>query len=175
MSVCSKGYGKSERPTNDDDDSDNEDADTDVEMEEDQEEMSRGADEKSNVSVAESAVYDHSHSVDVPSTLSAHAQSVRPQIIVTPRKMASAIESATAAVLAKNRKTSLEECATNEVPLEFIPACVFGPDGRKSGEGSSPMKLAKDGDRASSSKTVIVRAGCSTVSGDLNFTVQGPF
>lgn len=128
----------------------------------DEEGSRSGAYESAKVASVNEAVYDAAAaSVDAQnSSSSSSAQSVRPQIIVTPRKMASAIETATAAVLAKNRKTSLEECTTNEVPLEFIPVCVFDAN-RKSG-GESQRK-AKEGER-SSSKTVIVRAGCSTVS-----------
>lgn len=146
--LSSKGYAKQQL---DEDDSDNEDEDTDVEMED---EASRGAAEKATATATNEAVYETAVSMDATAS-SSSAQSVRPQIIVTPRKMASAIESATAAVLAKNRKTSLEECTTNEVPLEFIPVCVFGAN-RKNAGGKEAQ--------SSSKTTVIVRAGCSSVS-----------
>lgn len=156
----SKGHVKQQHVTQDDDDSENEDEDTDVEMDE---EVSRGAEggggvEKAvHVATSDVVVYEPAAAMDPAQSV------VRPQIIVTPRKMASAIESATAAVLAKNRKTSLEECATtNEVPLEFIPVCVFGANRKNAATATS----AKDGgqERSSSKTTVIVRAGCSSVS-----------
>lgn len=157
LSLCSKDYAKVQQP---DDDSENEDEDSDVEMDE---EVGYGVSDNATVAAAASEVtYDATGSADAQSSSSSSsgALSVRPQIIVTPRKMASAIENATAAVLAKNRKTSLEECTTNEVPLEFIPVCVFDAN-RKSGGGAV---VAKEVSERSSLKTVIVRAGCSTVS-----------
>lgn len=163
LSLCSKDYAKVQA----DDDSENDDEDTDVEMDE---EVGYGGSDKATVGAAAAAnevTYDATGSADAQSSSSSSSgpQSVRPQIIVTPRKMASAIENATAAVLAKNRKTSLEECTTNEVPLEFIPVCVFDAN-RKSGgtEAQRSVVGAKEASERSSSKTVIVRAGCSTVS-----------
>lgn len=155
MSLCSTKV----QGTDDDSDED----DSDVEMDE---ETSRSSvyDVGNKLTAANETGYEASASVDAQSSSSSSsAMSVRPQIIVTPRKMASAIETATAAVLAKNRKTSLEECTTNEVPLEFIPVCVFDGN-RKSGGETKPQRHGKETERTSS-KTVIVRAGgSSTVS-----------
>lgn len=57
------------------------------------------------------------------------SSSVRPPIIVTRRKVAAAIETVTANVLAKNNKTSLSECVvqapTNESPLPYLPKSFF--------------------------------------------------
>lgn len=156
LSVCSKGGYTKGGPVEDEEDSENEDDDSDVEM--DEEVVAGRAVTGVSVAGTSEVAYETATTLDVPS-----AQTVRPQIIVTPGKMASAIESATAAVLAKNRKTSLEECSTNEVPLEFIPACVFGAN-RKSGEGVSRGTKESGAERSGSSKTVIVRAGCSSVS-----------
>lgn len=146
--LSAKGYGKQQ--AEDEDDSQEEDEETDVEME-----------EEKTASTPDEGVFDTAGTTPADASSScASAQSVRPQIIVTPRKMASAIESATAAVLAKNQKTSLDECATNEVPLDFMPVCVFG---RKGGEAA--QRGGKESvERVGSSKTVIVRAGCSSVS-----------
>lgn len=110
------------------------------------------------------------------------ATTVRPQIIVTPRKMAAAIESVTAAVLAKNNKTSLAECAAatattsdnSSGSLSLFPnafsAAVFdmhssGSASLSVGEGSCSSVIAQGGSSSSSScspsKSVIVRAGPS--------------
>lgn len=106
------------------------------------------------------------------------APSVRPQIIVTPRKVAAAIESVKADVLAKNNKTSLFECVPADSaahPLS-LPANAFavfdmnsgastssGSVASGAGEGSSSSVIAQGGSSASGSpsKSVIVRAGPS--------------
>lgn len=121
---------------------------------------------------------------DAQQSSSTAATSVRPQIIVTPRKMAAAIESVTAAVLAKNNKTSLAECspagghastsAGLDGPLNLFPnsfsAGVFdmhssGSAALSVGEGSCSSVIAQGGSSSSSScspsKSVIVRAGPS--------------
>ncbi len=78
---------------------------------------------------------------------------IRPQIIVTPRKVAAAIESVTAAVLAKNKKTSLSECAAAvDTPITTLPTS-FPPIDLAVSQGSS------SGSSGSPSKSVIVRAG----------------
>lgn len=113
----------------------------------------------------------------------ANTTTVRPQIIVTPRKMAAAIESVTAAVLAKNNKSTLAECApsgsasdnSSTGPLNLFPnafsAAVFDMQSSGStaalsvGEGSCSSVIAQGGSSSSSScspsKSVIVRAGPS--------------
>ncbi|KAG4078397.1 hypothetical protein HA402_013107 [Bradysia odoriphaga] len=90
---------------------------------------------------------------------------VRPQIIVTPRKVAAAIESVTAAVLAKNKKTSLSECAAAvDTPITALPTS-FPPIDLASGSSSSmtdsfnPMAVSQGSSSGSPSKSVIVRAG----------------
>lgn len=90
---------------------------------------------------------------------------IRPQIIVTPRKVAAAIESVTAAVLAKNKKSSLSECAaTVDTPITALPT-TFPPIDVASGLGASvadtfnPMAVAQGSGSGSPSKSVIVRAG----------------
>lgn len=91
---------------------------------------------------------------------------VRPQIIVTPRKVAAAIESVTAAVLAKNKKSSLSECAAAvDTPITALPTS-FPPIDLASASGSSsmtdsfnPMAVSQGSSSGSPSKSVIVRAG----------------
>lgn len=104
------------------------------------------------------------------------APSVRPQIIVTPRKMADAIESVKADVLAKHNKTSLFECVpaassdNNPLPNAFAvfdmnsgASTSSGSVASLAGEGSSSSVIAQGGSSASGSpsKSVIVRAGPS--------------
>lgn len=93
----------------------------------------------------------------------------RPQIIVTPRKVAAAIESVTAAVLAKNNKNTLSECASTDTPLNLLPTTfsVFeinaGASTSSTGEGTSNSNVIAQGGSSSGSpsKSVIVRAGPS--------------
>lgn len=88
----------------------------------------------------------------------------RPPIIVTRRNVADAIESVTANVLAKNKKTTLSECGTSETPLNFLPNnFVYDKAGGGSGEG-----YERDQQSGSPGKSVIVRVGPS-VSGILCF------
>lgn len=111
---------------------------------------------------------------------------IRPQIIVTPRKVAAAIESVTAAVLAKNNKTSLADCVpsaaatatTNDTNLLRTSFAVFdlnsgASTSSSSADGSNVSNLiAQNNTNAtaaaaaaaaagSPSKSVIVRAGPS--------------
>lgn len=86
---------------------------------------------------------------------------IRPQIIVTPRKVAAAIESVTAAVLAKNKKTSLSECAAAvDTPITALPTS-FPPMDLASGSGTSDSfnPMSQGSSSGSPSKSVIVRAG----------------
>lgn len=109
----------------------------------------------------------------------AQQASIRPQIIVTPRKVAAAIESVTAAVLAKNNKATLSECAAPDTPLNLLPSTFTmfemnsgastssGSGGAVSaGEGSNSSVIAQGGSSSSGSpsKSVIVRAGPSSCS-----------
>ena len=96
---------------------------------------------------------------------------VRPQIIVTPRKVAAAIESVTAAVLAKNNKSSLSECVKPEIPITLLPSSF--PDienrnlsssdvsGANKTEEPAPEIIITTAKSSSPSKSVIVRAGPS--------------
>lgn len=91
---------------------------------------------------------------------------VRPQIIVTPRKVAAAIESVTAGVLAKNKKSSLAECAALvDTPINALPT-TFGMDvasnlGASVAESFNSMVASQGSSSGSPSKSVIVRAGSS--------------
>lgn len=140
LSLCSKAAAVDPQS----DDSDNDDDSSDVEME--------GSDYGENI-VATRPV--------------AKTANVRPHVIVTPRKVASAIESATAAVLAKTNKASLEDCVPQEgvVSIAYLPLCVF--DGQQQ-PATSAVEKNPEGDESNKgdggSTTVIVRAGCSTVS-----------
>lgn len=113
--------------------------------------------------------------------------SIRPQIIVTPRKVAAAIESVTQSVLAKNKKASLSECGGPETPLSLLPTTFSmfdvpggsGTSGTSSATSSqtvgsgvtvsvtldhgddSASSLTTGGTNSSPSKSVIVRAGPS--------------
>lgn len=112
---------------------------------------------------------DHSDSdvdyMEKPIKDSLALSSVRPQIIVTPRKVASAIESATAAVLAKNKKASLAECTSDEIPIGFIPMSVFDVNQQQPQQLIEESSGAEENtDSKASSKSVIVRAGCFLVS-----------
>lgn len=102
---------------------------------------------------------------------------IRPQIIVTPRKVAAAIESVTAAVLAKNKKSSLSECAaTVDTPITALPT-TFPPIDLASSLGASvadsfnTMAVSQGSSSGSPSKSVIVRAGkkVEKVSGKIDF------
>jgi hypothetical protein len=73
-----------------------------------------------------------------------------PIIVVTRRNVAEAIETATADVLAKNKKTTLSECGAPETPLNFLPS-NFNYDESKGAEGEA----------STSKSSVIVRAGPS--------------
>lgn len=73
-----------------------------------------------------------------------------PIIVVTRRNVADAIETATADVLAKNKKATLSECGAPETPLNFLPT-NFNYDESKGGEGEA----------STSKSSVIVRAGPS--------------
>lgn len=91
---------------------------------------------------------------------------VRPQIIVTPRKVAAAIESVTAAVLAKNKKSSLSECAAAvDTPITTLPTSFPPIDLASSLGGTSvadsfnSMAVSQGSSSGSPSKSVIVRAG----------------
>lgn len=100
--------------------------------------------------------------------------SVRPQIIVTPRKVAAAIESVTQSVLAKNKKLSLSECVTPETPISLLPT-TFSIFDIQSNQQSAPNQIDEQGSSnqlnlnitvpstaaGSPSKSVIVRAGPS--------------
>lgn len=113
-----------------------------------------------------------------PPTISATAASttaVRPQIIVTPRKVAAAIESVTAAVLAKNNKTSLADCAPAvaiESPHMLLPnsfAAVFDLNVGASSSGpalSSSSTAALSSTSSGSANAALLMAGdasCSSV------------
>ncbi|XP_055677408.1 E3 ubiquitin-protein ligase hyd isoform X4 [Lutzomyia longipalpis] len=104
---------------------------------------------------------------------SSASSSIRPQIIVTPRKVAAAIESVTASVLAKNKKTNLAECVS-EVPITLLPTSfsVFDIQGTSSGAGASGSG-AGTSSCGSPSKSVIVRAGSSACSNS-NEVLQQP-
>ncbi|XP_055716882.1 E3 ubiquitin-protein ligase hyd isoform X7 [Phlebotomus papatasi] len=101
---------------------------------------------------------------------SSASSSIRPQIIVTPRKVAAAIESVTANVLAKNKKSNLAECVS-EVPITLLPTSfsVFDIQGASS-SGASGSGAGPSG---SPSKSVIVRAGSSACSNS-NEVLQQP-
>jgi E3 ubiquitin-protein ligase EDD1 len=78
--------------------------------------------------------------------------SVRPPIIVvTRRTVADAIETATANVLSKNKKTTLSECVAPETPLNFLPNNFMYEGKGEQNEGGSKS-------------SVIVRVGQATVS-----------
>lgn len=108
---------------------------------------------------------------------------IRPQIIVTPRKVAAAIESVKAEVLAKNNKSSLAECAPTNIPVTLLPS--FSVIETENGETSTLSDTSttdtsnstnnsqnttginnsiSPSQPSSSSKSVIVRAGPSTSS-----------
>lgn len=93
--------------------------------------------------------------------------STRPQIIVTPRKIAAAIQSVTANVLAKHKKSSLAECGANETPISLLPTnfSVFDlkskQDSSTIGAGTSSDSKQGSTSGTSPSKSVIVRAGSS--------------
>lgn len=96
--------------------------------------------------------------------------STRPQIIVTPRKIAAAIQSVTANVLAKHKKSSLAECAANETPISLLPTnfSVFDLKSKHQDSSSSTLGAGTSSDNNkestsgnSPSKSVIVRAGSS--------------
>ena len=113
--------------------------------------------------------------LDEPATIQS-TSTIRPPIIVTRRKVAAVIESVTANVLAKNKKTSLSECAsaTPETPLTLLPQNFYNLNNSEgqnaSGDGQSSS--AASGDQAyftaagtsstSPGKSVIVRAGPSS-------------
>lgn len=91
---------------------------------------------------------------------------IRPQIIVTPRKVAAAIESVTAAVLAKNKKSSLSECAAAvDTPITALPTSfppidlATGGLGSSSGDSFNSLAVSQGSSSGSPSKSVIVRAG----------------
>lgn len=90
---------------------------------------------------------------------------IRPQIIVTPRKVAAAIESVTAAVLAKNKKTSLSECAAavdtpiTALPTSFPPIDIASSLGATVPDSFNTMAVSQGSSSGSPSKSVIVRAG----------------
>lgn len=93
----------------------------------------------------------------------------RPQIIVTPRKIAAAIQSVTANVLAKHKKSSLAECGggVNETPISMLPI-TFSVFDLKSKQDSATLGAGTSSDNkqgstsgTSPSKSVIVRAGSS--------------
>lgn len=90
---------------------------------------------------------------------------IRPQIIVTPRKVAAAIESVTAAVLAKNKKSSLSECAAavdtpiTALPTSFPPMDLASGLGASVAESFNSMAVSQGSSSGSPSKSVIVRAG----------------
>lgn len=93
--------------------------------------------------------------------------SARRQIIVTPRKIAAAIQSVTANVLAKHKKSSLAECGANETPISLLPTnfSVFDLKSKQDtstlGAGTSSDNKQGSTSGASPSKSVIVRAGSS--------------
>ncbi|GAB0097413.1 E3 ubiquitin-protein ligase hyd [Sergentomyia squamirostris] len=97
---------------------------------------------------------------------SSASSSIRPQIIVTPRKVAAAIESATANVLSRNKKANLAECVQPDVPITLLPTSfsVFDIQGSSSSAqsgGAGPSSCA------SPSKSVIVRAGSSACANEV--------
>lgn len=101
------------------------------------------------------------------------SQQVRPQIIVTPRKVAAAITDSIASILAKNNKTTLSECVAAPsnmlLPNSFVFEVNSGAStssGSVCAEGSVSSMMAQGGSSASGSpsKSVIVRAGPSVSS-----------
>lgn len=97
----------------DNDDDDNSDCDSDSSDKQQQ--------HQSDKHTAEHLLHQKSP-LSATTAAAAQISTVRPQIIVTPRKVAAAIESVTAAVLAKNKKSSLSECVSNETPLNLLPS-----------------------------------------------------
>lgn len=101
------------------------------------------------------------------------SNTVRPQIIVTPRKIAAAIESVRADILAKHNKTHLAECIPlRETSVSLLPASFNNfvrdhTDASRSGvqsmetESSSNTVNQGSTNSTSPSKSVIVRAGPS--------------
>lgn len=88
--------------------------------------------------------------------------STRPQIIVTPRKIAAAIQSVTANVLAKHKKSSLAECGANETPISLLPTNFSVFDLKSKQDSSGAGTSSSDSKQGTSpSKSVIVRAGSS--------------
>lgn len=101
------------------------------------------------------------------------SQQVRPQIIVTPRKVAAAITDSIASILAKNNKTTLSECVAAPSTMLFPSSFVFEVNsgastssGSVGAEGSVSSIMAQGGSSTSGSpsKSVIVRAGPSVSS-----------
>ncbi|XP_055383009.1 E3 ubiquitin-protein ligase hyd isoform X2 [Condylostylus longicornis] len=106
---------------------------------------------------------------------------VRPQIIVTPRKVVAAIESVTAAILAKNNKSSLSELVKPEIPITLLPSSFIPitdnknqqqPDGQQpisdTGTSSTVEANLATSKKSSPSKSVIVRAGPSSSSSSMD-------
>lgn len=105
------------------------------------------------------------------------SSSIRPQIIVTPRKVAAAIESVTQSVLAKNKKNCLSECVQPETPINLLPTSFALFDFQTNAGASTSAAAMNQNDEAivhhsgpctsasavtnSPSKSVIVRAGPS--------------
>ncbi|XP_037923284.1 E3 ubiquitin-protein ligase hyd isoform X6 [Hermetia illucens] len=110
---------------------------------------------------------------------SATDKTVRPQIIVTPRKVAAAIESVTAAVLAKNNKNSLSECVTTEMPISLLPQSFSVFDGsnnsQSGGGGGSDVNVTtapmSAGGTSSSSSTV--NENSNSMGNNANMTTDG--
>lgn len=108
---------------------------------------------------------------------SSSSSSIRPQIIVTPRKVAAAIESVTQSVLAKNKKSCLSECVQPETPINLLPAsCALFDFQTNAGASTSVAAINQSEETIvhhagscssgsavtnSPSKSVIVRAGPS--------------
>jgi hypothetical protein len=94
-----------------------------------------------------------SRSSKSPSDQDSIDQSNRPPIIVVTRSnVADAIENAVANVLSKNKKQSLNECATPETPINFLPSnFVYEADGKP--REHDPQSVNKS--------SVIVRVGPS--------------
>lgn len=104
------------------------------------------------------------------SSTDAAASTVRPQVIVTPRKVAAAIESVTAAVLAKNNKTSLADCVsaadtTIEAQLALMPNSFAAVFEMNAGASTSAAQSASPADAATSAAISEVMSGDVSYSG----------
>lgn len=118
-----------------------------------------------------SAVHQHQLQQQTsPSVAVAVASTVRPQIIVTPRKVAAAIESVTAAVLAKNNKTSLADCVsaadtTIEAQLALLPNSFAAVFEINAGASTSAAQTSSPTDAATTASISGVMSGDVSYSG----------